>query len=465
MRNHAALLAVIALHAMAAPARAERPLTLEEALHLARAGNRDLAQARARLAQARASVKSAWVALLPTVAAQGRYTRNYTDVNLSLDQIYAPTIALATAIKGDVPSASAVATSLTTEAAAARNIEIQKVDQVDLALTAQVPLLVPSAWAALDGARKNLASAEAGDAATEASLLLAAAQSFFGAAGADELVLAQRNAVGVARELAERAREKYAAGSGKRVDQMRAELAATRAAQALEEALDAREQAYRAVGTICQIHEPFTVTPPLVQAPGDSDDRSGDQLVKMALAARPEVFSLEQAVAARDASMRSHRLRWAPSLSAFGNLRGFNYRSFNGDLYAWAVGLQLDWVLYDGGARDGAHQLAAAQRDELAARLAGLRDAVSDEVQNHRRRAITKRKALDAATRSVELAGETLRLVRIQHAEGIATQLDLLGAQDALVAAEVSVAQARFDLALAVLTLQRDVGQFPPRAL
>ena len=51
-------------------------LTLDEALALARKANRSLVTERARLAQAQANLDLAWTTLFPTVAAQGKYTRN-----------------------------------------------------------------------------------------------------------------------------------------------------------------------------------------------------------------------------------------------------------------------------------------------------------------------------------------------------------------------------------------------------
>jgi outer membrane protein TolC len=85
---------------------------------------------------------------------------------------------------------------------------------------------------------------------------------------------------------------------------------------------------------------------------------------------------------------------------------------------------------------------------------------VVGEGQNAHSAGTTKPPAHDAAERSVVLSQETLGLMRVQHNAGTATQLDLLQAQDALVSAEVSLAQAHFDLALADLALQRAVGTF-----
>ncbi len=65
----------------------------------------------------------------------------------------------------------------------------------------------------------------------------------------------------------------------------------------------------------------------------------------------------------------------------------------------------------------------------------------------------------------MDLSRQTLELVRSQYEVGTATQLDLLTAQDSLVIADVSVAQARFDLALAALSLQRSAGVFPSKEI
>ena len=117
--------------------------------------------------------------------------------------------------------------------------------------------------------------------------------------------------------------------------------------------------------------------------------------------------------------------------------------------------------MYDGGIRDAQRHLAWAQRRENAAKLDLLRDQVADDVFNASRTVKTKRSAVATADRSVQLSKETLDLVTVQHEAGTATQLDLLQAQDALVSAEVALAQSRFDLALGALSLDRVAGTFP----
>src|SRR5262249_38783307 len=147
----------------------------------------------------------------------------------------------------------------------------------------------------------------------------------------------------------------------------------------------------------------------------------------------------------------------------FGNVRRFNYDNFAFNNYSWAAGLQLDWVIYDGGARDAQRHLAAAQQQEAEARASLLRDSIRGDLYNGRNLPQTKLQALDAATRSVTLAQETIDLVRTQYEAGSVTQVDLLQAQDGLVSAQESLAQAHFDVAVADLSLKRAAGTFPPR--
>jgi len=243
-----------------------------------------------------------------------------------------------------------------------------------------------------------------------------------------------------------------------RVEVTRAELQLVRAQQALVESQDTQAQTYRSLGTIMNMHEPVRVVaaekPIAAEAPVET-------LTAQALKLRPEFLALDKTIDSYRLTASSNAWKWAPTVSAFGNLRAFNYQGFSGDNYSWAVGLQLDWTIYDGGLRDAQRALANAQLLENQAKLDLLKDQVRDDVYNAERALKTRSRALDTAVRSVKLSKDTLDLVQVQHDAGTATQLDLLQAQDSLVAAEVALAQARFDLSLGGLQLERLSGAFP----
>jgi outer membrane protein TolC len=455
------------LLAGAGGARADRTLTLDDALGLARAHNRDLRAARERIAIANAGVEQARAALLPTLAVQGRYTHNNKEVDFDAAALAAPTFGVADSIIATSTNPAEVAALQSTEAqaraalAGTPTVVITKQEQLDGVVNAAVPLIVPSSYFGLSAAKRSLDATTATYQVNEASVLVAVAQAYFAAAGTDELVVARRDAVTVATETFDVAKARVAAELANQVESTRAETALVRAQQDLAEADNARSAAYRALATLIGTREPITVraVDTLPAEPG-----ALDALVGEAHAHRPEITAEHATIAAATANARASAWRWSPSLSAFGNVHLQNYAGFSGDKYSWAVGLQLDWIAFDGGVRDAQRHVAEAQRREAEARLELLGDTVSDEVANAHGSLATKRKGVGAAQRAVELARETLRLIRAQYEAGTAKQLDVLQAQDVLVSAEVGLAQAHFDVALADLQLRRAAGEFPGRA-
>jgi outer membrane protein TolC len=458
------LIFALPLAFLTAEARAQRPLALEEALSLAREKNRDLIAARATLAASDAGVEQAWAGLLPIVTAQGTYTHNNKEVTLDLAAQNQALLSLSEVLKQNATSNDVMVAlqqfqdQLQAQTSGPPPV-IQNQEQLDGILAANVPLIAPAAWASLSAARRQREASDANYESTVASVLVRVAQSFYAAAGADELLKVRKHAIEVAKETLANAEVRLQSGMVNRVEVTRAALAVLRAEQQEVEAADVRDQNYRALKTILALEEEITVTPP-------ADAKSAEQTPVEQLAAeartrRPELAALERTIAAFDAQSTAALWRWSPTISAFGNARAFNYAGFSGDKYAWGVGLQLDWMIYDGGARDAQRHLAQAQKSENEARLAQLEDTVTDEIVNAQRAVATRRRALDTAVRSVELSKETLELVRAQHEAGTVTQIDVLQAQDALIAAEVAVAQARFDLQLAHITLERASGAFP----
>lgn len=431
-----------------------QPLSLAEALEMARKNNRDLKAAATRLQVARSDVNRAIAALLPRLSAQGRYTINDPEVTVSFPDLSDPSALVRCFTMMPAPP----------ECAGQPRVFTPR-HQFDATVTATLPIIAPPAYAALHGARAAEQAQKKQFQATEAQLLQSVAGAFFTAAGTDELVAARRHAIDVAQKTLDNARARLEAGVVNRVEVTRAELAVLQAQQRLLEAEDSRGAAYRVLATLVILRAPFRVVPP-GEPPVEA--RSDGELVELALRQRPEVPALDAQVRAARAQAVAQGLRWLPTVSAFGNMRftsapGFATRTDSDgkevpryDFYA--AGLQLDWTLFDGFERDAQRKALEAQADEARLRLRQLQDTIADDVQNARRQSLTRQQGLKSAQRQVQLARETLELVRIQHDAGTATQLDLLTAQDQLMLAEVALAQARFDLSLASITLRRLIG-------
>ena len=447
MRTARFVAAVVALSALApvvtraqTPAPAPRSLTMEEALAMAKHANKNLVVERARLAQAHTNIEQAWSALFPVVTAQGKYTRNYKNATLNF---------------GALLMGLGVTTNM--QNTGGYNVTILKQDQFDANVSAIMPLIAPAAYPALDAVKKGYSSSEADYEASEDTVLYSVAQAFYTAAISDEVLLVRDSAINVAQATLDNSQTRFAAGTVTKVDVDRAELALVRAKQGQLDAKYAREQSYRALSTLIQADGPLKAVPPeTLPPPGETD-------LDMALHLRPEFRGLILTGESYDAQKRAYAWRWAPTLSAFAKANVGNYIGFTGDNYAWSVGAQLDWTLFDGGSRDAQRHLAAAQAAQAAAQAAVLTDSIRDNLANNRSLLETRREGVKAAQRGAELAAETLDLVRSQYEAGTVAQIDLLAAQDNVVIAQESLASARFDAAIADLALRRSAGTFPPR--
>lgn len=430
------LAAAVALGGWAARADEGTPLTLDRALELGRLRSRDLEVERARLEQARAEVELAKAALFPVVTAQGRYTHQNREARVAFG---------------------------------AESLVLQPSEQLEASIGVTAPILAPAAWPALDAVRARRRAQEEEAADVEASVRAGVALAFHAAAIADEVVLARRSNVENAEATWALARSRHAADAATAIDVKRAELAAVRAAQLEIEAKEARSRAYRALGTWIGAGEgtgdlrEFHVQASFPEAAPRGTGGGPPPDLESALERRADLRAIDLAAEAAEARRRSHAMRWAPTLSAVGAARVFNYDTFAGDRHSWFVGAQIDWTLFDGGARDAEVERAAAEAIEARARASRLRERIRDEIAGGLERLDVRRGALRAAERSVELAGEALALARARYTAGAAAQLELLEAQDALAIARESAARARYDLAIAAVELDRALGIVAPR--
>jgi outer membrane protein TolC len=404
-------------------------LTFEQAITMARKNNRTVKADRAQLAAAQTAIETAWASLLPTLTAQGRYTRNYAGLK---------------PIQFMPGGATLV---------------IQSLNHWDGDLHATTPIIAPAAYPGLSSVKANVAAAEATFESQEAGLLVTVGEAFLAAAGTDELIEARRSSLSVAQATLRDAQVRLSAGSVTKVDVDRAEVAVVRAEQQEREAITARDQAYRGLSTAIQTNQRYKVSTNFPTSPmPDPND------VPTALHLRPEFRIYEETARSSEEESKARGWQWAPTLSAFGDLHGWHgYTNFLGDHHSWAVGAQLDWTLYDGGTRDANRHAANARTAQAREQAAAFGDQVRDDMANRSADLRTKQQAVEAAQRAATLSNESLDLIRTQYTAGTATQLDLLQAQDALTLANVALVQARFDVAAADLAFRYAAGTFPPK--
>lgn len=185
-----------------------------------------------------------------------------------------------------------------------------------------------------------------------------------------------------------------------------------------------------------------------------------EQAVSTALQSRSEILTLQkklQATRLNDAAIHSERL---PSLVGYAN-GGSTGNSFPESTGTYDAGVTLRIPILDGGRRESqrAELIAAARQQEL--QIAQLRKQVEIEVREALLQMDLARGEVDLAEARYRAAQDELEHRRRRYAEGIGSQLEVIGAQAGLArAADVRMAallgwnDARLDLLQAQGTIR-----------
>jgi outer membrane protein len=184
------------------------------------------------------------------------------------------------------------------------------------------------------------------------------------------------------------------------------------------------------------------------------------QLLTEARASSPQVQAARASFTASDATVKSAKSAYWPTLTLTGNT-GFNgSTSTDYTLYNQRqVSLQLSWRLFDRFNREQQIAISESNRDLAAAQADESQRAVEANL-------IAQLANLDAAqarteitTTSVAAATEDLRVVRERYRLGVATIVDVLTSQEALTQAEVDAVNARFDYLRAKAQIETLIGR------
>lgn len=181
-------------------------------------------------------------------------------------------------------------------------------------------------------------------------------------------------------------------------------------------------------------------------------------LMREAVASRPELVATAAALAAAEAELAAIRQARLPRLLLVGEA-GMRGSELDDAGETWSVGLDLEVPIVDGlsyGPRVDATQLDVLRLrllrdDTLASIAAAVQTAVHDLGSTVSRAAV--------AAQGLELGREELRLAEERFRVGVASNLELVTAQRALARARGDEIAARHDRALAAVRLAAALGR------
>jgi outer membrane protein len=411
-----------------------RPLTLQEALALARRNAPAVVQAEGRVRAGQAAVRAARGAFLPSFGLTGSTTEQ------------SPATARLNPATGELVSGR-----WATNGGVTANVTLFDAFQRQFDLRA---------------ARSQQASAQAGVAQQTAATGLQVKQQFFAALAADEALVAARVQRAQADTQLALTRVRVLARTATVADSLQARILVAQAELAEVTATNDRAVADAVLGRLVGALGPVTARAddgPLGGA-GDTTLAVDSAAVAALAAAAPQVQQTQAALAAARAGARAARAPYFPTVglnygrNALGSSPGFdplpdNFR-FSGQLR-----LTVTLPLFDQFTRQQA--LAQAQVTEANADAAA-RDAQLAATQTVAEQFAAFRTArAQAATQQVTIVAgvEVLRVQRQRYQLGVATVLDVLTAQTQLAQARLALAQARFAARAAKAQLEALVGR------
>jgi outer membrane protein TolC len=397
---------------------------LAEFLRASRSASLDIEEQTTAVAQRAAEAEIERSALWPSLAASASYTRNQYETLVVIPRMGADPIEATI-----VPS-----------------------DQLEAAVTLNVPLVDLAAWQRTAAAGANLEAARANLEARTDEVERAVVRAFYQWVGGAALVRSAEIARAAAVDNLGVVEQRAAAGLASTLDVSRARAQVARADASIASAELTVATARRTLRTLTGI-EPGGEAPPLpedVQAEAALDEWLAQ------IPGLPELRAAEAALRATEANARAERMGWLPTVSAFASERITNAAGF-GEGTSWSAGVELTWLLDRRTlGRSSLGRAGVAASDVRARRSAqDARDRVIDawnQVEAERARALATAAEVEAGRQASEVAAT-------RFAGGTALQLEVIQAQRDAFAADVSLVEARASLAAARALLRLAAGE------
>ena len=312
-------------------------------------------------------------------------------------------------------------------------------------------------------------------------LQLDVSEAYYGLQRADQNVRIQDAAVRNDLVILQDTLDMQIAGLVPRLDVMRRRAIEASDQEVLIQAMADRAIARRRLAVVLNLSPEITPTAsdPIVPMPDWPLDLEASLLA--AYRGNPEleaILATREALARRSDAVAAQLL---PKLSLFGNAGTYGINEqmynvipknggccgtainsvFNNSGYDWALGLSMQWLLFDAGTTSGRAQaldrLAAASAQDYAAIRNAIRLRLESAFFNHEA-SLAK---LASARRGVAAAIEAFRDVRLRYQTGLSSELDLSITQERLISSLIQRLDAAVDVNITYAQLLRELLPVP----
>lgn len=157
-----------------------------------------------------------------------------------------------------------------------------------------------------------------------------------------------------------------------------------------------------------------------------------EELEKQAIETRPDLKRIRSEESAQQESVSIAKSSFGPRVNAFAGWEADNPTLFaGGGGNNWLAGIEVQFDLFEGGARQAELSRARAMQDKVAAVKEMATDAVRLEVRKAYYDVDASRQQIEVAHAAIADSQESLRINQDRYEAGISTVTDLLAAEDA----------------------------------
>jgi outer membrane protein len=192
-------------------------------------------------------------------------------------------------------------------------------------------------------------------------------------------------------------------------------------------------------------------------SPIAGEDGDPAQLVAAAEKNRPEIANLANQRMAQEATVRSFKGAYGPSLNALANISAVG-QAIESLTPNWYIGLGLTWNIFQGGLTRGQVREAGGTLENIVGQEQAMRLQVQVDVEQGRLGVQAAKATIGAADEALVNARSQLTLAEKRYEHGLGSAVELGDAQVAYTGAEAQVVQASFNLAAARAQLLAALG-------
>ncbi|MBR2211834.1 MAG: TolC family protein [Fibrobacter sp.] len=310
-------------------------------------------------------------------------------------------------------------------------------------------------YSAYDAAKENVNAKKAAFDMAQNTILMDVATKYFTLRLAEELAVMRETTKKNLEDHLERSKKLEASGQISKAERLRAEVALAEAENAYDDALRDQSLARMALASLLHTDTNITAVTP-VEAP--ESYQTMEEIKQKAREMHPGLRQLRTERKRSQDAVSAARADYFPMVALFA------YKElYTRDLTIlepeWAVGAKAQWELFKGGETRAKVANAKALDRSLASMEEHTLDNIGLLVEKRWRELEHAKGRLESLKKTRELADEALRSQKLAYESGLATGLDVVDAELALSRLQVADLKAHYDAVIAWLGLLEASGE------